>query len=461
MTDNQILDRYKYDITKEETSELNNVVVTDDYINSDIWKKITTKLKNTKSRYIQKYNDDTKPYTVSLLYFCTNEHVNLLNDTKNNLKSTYSKYDERIENLTYFCANKLYEYIINEYRKDDGDKIYNCDIVMKNLIDSQPINNAADYFIYHRTRTASSEIKNLFDNKILSIDILVNICKNELNMLKMNIEQNKYEECTNNIYCICSLIEKRIDILNEHDMNVYTEKFIKSDGEKNMLIVLIIMVGVDYLINSQPLINPQTGKPLEIDFYIYNDSYAIEIDGGYHQDAEQRKRDSIKKYLCESQNIYLDRIDTTLTKSNYIKNMFNIVNTYLSNHSIYTSITADIIDNIIKTFDENYKADSKYKITPTNYSIQDNINRFLDSNKNTNLCNSYMSLNQKMLDIKPILKEKMKNNDIIKKEKAKKTTLKKNKAMHEEGINTNIKEQAIAKVRKPSTKKAKAIIEII
>jgi len=66
------------------------------------------------------------------------------------------------------------------------------------------------------------------------------------------------------------------------------------------------------------MINPATGNPLFIDFYIDSLKLAIEVDGGHHRFAvngkealkSQKERDRAKDNYCRSNGIYVLRLST-------------------------------------------------------------------------------------------------------------------------------------------------------
>lgn len=77
---------------------------------------------------------------------------------------------------------------------------------------------------------------------------------------------------------------------------------------------LILTDGIHVFRNYRPdwLKNPETGRNLEIDFYIPKLQIAIEIQGEHHYDnPKQIDRDLIKKKILESFNVYLMAISIT------------------------------------------------------------------------------------------------------------------------------------------------------
>ena len=57
------------------------------------------------------------------------------------------------------------------------------------------------------------------------------------------------------------------------------------------------------------LINPKTGKHLELDFLIRRRRVAFEVQGPHHfNDPEQIERDEVKRRLCEENGFKLLRI---------------------------------------------------------------------------------------------------------------------------------------------------------
>lgn len=71
---------------------------------------------------------------------------------------------------------------------------------------------------------------------------------------------------------------------------------------------LIFDDSTEVIRNYRPpwLKNPETGKNLELDFYIPHVNIAIEIQGQHHyEDSDQIFRDKLKKYLLEKKNIHL------------------------------------------------------------------------------------------------------------------------------------------------------------
>lgn len=77
------------------------------------------------------------------------------------------------------------------------------------------------------------------------------------------------------------------------------------------------------------LINPKTGKKLELDFYICsNPAVAFEVQGPHHiTDAEQIYRDKIKKELCEKNGVKLYRIGILQNNPDFFFNLFTELNT--------------------------------------------------------------------------------------------------------------------------------------
>jgi len=57
--------------------------------------------------------------------------------------------------------------------------------------------------------------------------------------------------------------------------------------------------------NIRQIVNPETGKWLELDIWIACMGKAIEINGKYHNNAKTKIRDKLKRELCEYKNIDL------------------------------------------------------------------------------------------------------------------------------------------------------------
>lgn len=74
---------------------------------------------------------------------------------------------------------------------------------------------------------------------------------------------------------------------------------------------MILKSEVIIIPNYRPdlLKNPQTGKNLEVDFYFPETAIGIEIQGVHHiEDEYQKKRDELKRNLCEQNSIVLAEI---------------------------------------------------------------------------------------------------------------------------------------------------------
>lgn len=61
------------------------------------------------------------------------------------------------------------------------------------------------------------------------------------------------------------------------------------------------------------LTNPETRRRLELDIYIPCITTGIEIQGVFHSWNKQKRRDYIKKILCNRQRIHLLLIDVPIT----------------------------------------------------------------------------------------------------------------------------------------------------
>lgn len=73
---------------------------------------------------------------------------------------------------------------------------------------------------------------------------------------------------------------------------------------------------IKYVLHDRSLlINPTTKRKLELDFYLPELKMGIEVQSKYHFYAAQRKRDAIKRRLCQSKGIELFLIFAPITRN--------------------------------------------------------------------------------------------------------------------------------------------------
>jgi len=73
------------------------------------------------------------------------------------------------------------------------------------------------------------------------------------------------------------------------------------------------------------LINPNTGKKLEYDFYLPNFKIAFEIQGITHYiDEDQKERDNIKKELSEKEGVILFCISPNVIRNKLVARSFTV-----------------------------------------------------------------------------------------------------------------------------------------
>lgn len=116
---------------------------------------------------------------------------------------------------------------------------------------------------------------------------------------------------------------------------------------------LIFEDGVEIYKNYRPnwLINPKTGKPLEIDFYIPHINVAFEIQGPHHyDDSDQIYRDFIKQQILTSKKIYFIKLGILQVDPNIIR----------SKILGYTCITDRRI-TFLKRYDDKWRNLREYK----------------------------------------------------------------------------------------------------
>ena len=65
---------------------------------------------------------------------------------------------------------------------------------------------------------------------------------------------------------------------------------------------------VYYNYRPEWLINPPTGRRLELDIYYPNLNLAVEVQGLHHKTLDQEDRDCIKDEVCYNRNITLEKI---------------------------------------------------------------------------------------------------------------------------------------------------------
>lgn len=142
------------------------------------------------------------------------------------------------------------------------------------------------------------------------------------------------------VYCpICPIVPTDEQLAAEHQ-----EKKYKSEGELRKILESIFKKKFP---NVRPgwLINPDTGKKLEIDCYCRELSLAFEYQGEQHYSAidffggesrfsEQKIRDEYKRQICKEKNITLIEIDGRKVDHNNVKEMKKYVLNELKNIGI-------------------------------------------------------------------------------------------------------------------------------
>lgn len=381
-------EKYKSEIKNEENKIEEIKIKNDDLIKQiSACKTIINKIYGTKDRYDKNNNDkqsdeNTNDNIVSsLIYFCKKDDVNNLLGGKNKIYNC-DKYDLKLRDLKYNVANIIFNEIIKKPTKNKKDE-YCVDISVKNYYDSikeYENNNGNIYFIYHRKKIFSNELRNLLKNRKISFGKIINdILKNEfLNIIKIIdkkvIDENDNNELCENLYFIIKFIEEKINNQDKKKID-YKEEFVKSHGELITTLFLLLYFGSSFNLNTKPLINNVSNRPLEMDFYFDDYNLAIEIDGGHHKEKDQEKRDIIKKFLCDDQNVKLIRIDTDKKPDNEIISMLykNIEEfTKSAKISINENINEKIILDIVTLFQKIYKPVKKMCIYP---SKKQNLNK--------------------------------------------------------------------------------------
>lgn len=149
-----------------------------------------------------------------------------------------------------------------------------------------------------------NDIKNYIENE--GYELLSNEYKNAQTKIKIKCNNNhiykvKFNDFKNGSRCpVCwkqSKLSKPEKEIQEYIKKIYNGKIISND--------------------RNTIVNPNTGKFLELDIYLPEINKAIEFNGTYwHSNPERKNCDKIKKKECKQKNIDL----LVIEENNWIKN---------------------------------------------------------------------------------------------------------------------------------------------
>lgn len=331
-----------------------------------------------------------------------NEKINKFKDYKqnlikynnlNNMDDIQKIFNEDIKLTNYLNEqqknklNSIFDEFIekkDEFNKSNRKSNFFLDESMIKYNEKNNKNYDGDAELYVLTISNIETLKKLYKNKYMIFNNETRkIIQKYLDEINKNMnDSNNYNVLYQNIDLIIQFFKKRMATTNE--------SYFKSQGEFRCMISLILLSNDIYnlicnlTINTSEIINPKTGKKLEIDFCIHDDNnniyIAIEIDGEHHEKENQKINDMIKKIFIEADDISFMSIEND---DNIYESMYNKINDYVLKNNGKLTITKD---NFIKI--TNY---INSKTTFSSFSYAPNI--YANINFDDNLCKEYENKN--------------------------------------------------------------------